>query len=122
VPITTDKGLCGGVNGNIVRECARIVANSPKDTYMIFCVGDKGQSALKRTQKDILIRAVQGLQTPYGYYNVAALADLVSQTADQNECHTISILHNTFINAMTFKVTRIELLSYEKWMEMQAHN
>lgn len=63
VPVTTDKGLCGGVNGNIVRECGRIVSQN-RDAYLMFCIGDKGQSAFKRTQKDILIKAANGLQTP----------------------------------------------------------
>lgn len=63
VPVTTDKGLCGGVNGNIVRECGRIVSQN-RDAYLMFCIGDKGLSAFKRTQKDILIKAANGLQTP----------------------------------------------------------
>ena len=41
VPISSDKGLCGGVNSNIVRNTKELIANN-RDKFKIFSIGDKG--------------------------------------------------------------------------------
>lgn len=53
VPFTTDKGLCGGTNSNIVREVKSMVREN-RSAYKIFVVGDKGSVALCRPMPDIL--------------------------------------------------------------------
>ncbi len=53
VPITSDKGLCGGVNSSIVREVKSIVKED-RSAYKIFSVGDKGSIALCRPMPDLL--------------------------------------------------------------------
>lgn len=53
VPITTDKGLCGGTNSNIVREI-KALAKADRNAYKIFVVGDKGSIALSRGFPDIM--------------------------------------------------------------------
>ena len=53
VPFTTDKGLCGGTNSNIVREVKSMV-KADRSAYKVFVVGDKGSVALCRPMPDIL--------------------------------------------------------------------
>ena len=53
VPITSDKGLCGGTNSNIVREVKAIV-KPDRNAYKIFVIGDKGSIALSRPFPDIM--------------------------------------------------------------------
>ena len=49
VPLTSDKGLCGGINSNIVREVKGLMKEHPdKSKVKILCIGDKGASALSR--------------------------------------------------------------------------
>ena len=48
VPITSDKGLCGGTNSNIVRTVRDLVNNSDRSKYQVFVVGDKGVAGLNR--------------------------------------------------------------------------
>lgn len=45
VPITSDKGLCGGVNSSIVREVKAIVGKDHAP-YKIFSIGEKGTLGL----------------------------------------------------------------------------
>jgi F-type H+-transporting ATPase subunit gamma len=53
VPISSDKGLCGGVNSAIIRTCKEIVGSS-RDNFKIFSVGDKGTNGLSRPFPDLL--------------------------------------------------------------------
>jgi F-type H+-transporting ATPase subunit gamma len=66
VPITTDKGLCGGVNSNIIREVKAMV-KADRSAYKLFVVGDKGSVALSRTMTDILDSAITNVNTPMNF-------------------------------------------------------
>ena len=45
VPITSDKGLCGGVNSSIVREVKAMIGKD-HTPYKIFSIGEKGTLGL----------------------------------------------------------------------------
>ena len=66
VPITTDKGLCGGVNSSIIREVKAMVKED-RNAYKIFVVGDKGSVALSRPMADLLESAVTNVSTPLNF-------------------------------------------------------
>lgn len=66
MPITTDKGLCGGVNSSIIRE-VKAMAKQDRNAYKLFVVGDKGSVALSRTLTDLLETAVTHVSTPLNF-------------------------------------------------------
>lgn len=66
VPITSDKGLCGGVNSSVIREIKAMV-KADRSAYKIFVVGDKGSVALNRPMADILDSAVTNVITPMNF-------------------------------------------------------
>jgi F-type H+-transporting ATPase subunit gamma len=66
VPITSDKGLCGGVNSNIIREVKAMV-KADRSAYKLFVVGDKGSVALSRSMSDILDSAITNINTPINF-------------------------------------------------------
>ena len=66
VPITSDKGLCGGVNSNIIRE-VKAMAKAERSAYKLFVVGDKGSVALSRPLADLLESAVTHIAPPVNF-------------------------------------------------------
>ena len=66
VPITSDKGLCGGVNSNIIRE-VKAMAKAERSAYKLFVVGDKGSVALSRPLADLLDSAVTNIAPPVNF-------------------------------------------------------
>jgi len=52
VVVTSDKGLCGGFNSNIIRRAKEHIANNP-DTDLI-CLGKKGYDAIKKISPNII--------------------------------------------------------------------
>lgn len=66
MPITSDKGLCGGVNSNIIREVKAMV-KADRNAYKLFVVGDKGSVALSRSMSDILDSAITNINTPINF-------------------------------------------------------
>jgi len=66
VPITTDKGLCGGVNSSVIREVKAMVKQD-RNAYKLFVVGDKGSVALSRTMTDVMETAITHVGTPMNF-------------------------------------------------------
>jgi F0F1-type ATP synthase gamma subunit len=42
VPLTSDRGLCGGINSNIVREMKNYVKDKNRSKIRILPIGEKG--------------------------------------------------------------------------------
>jgi F0F1-type ATP synthase gamma subunit len=73
VPITSDKGLCGGTNSNIVREVKHMVKEN-RSAFKVFVVGDKGSIALSRPLPDVMEYAITNIGTPLNFPTAAAIA------------------------------------------------
>lgn len=58
VPLTSDKGLCGGVNSSIVRTVRDIVNKSDRSRMQVFAIGDKGVAGLNRNMPDLMKTAI----------------------------------------------------------------
>ena len=66
VPITSDKGLCGGTNSNIIREVKNMVKEN-RTGYKVFVIGDKGSVALARPLPDLMESAATNITNPMNF-------------------------------------------------------
>lgn len=114
VPVTSDKGLCGGINSGIRREVVNIVGKD-FDNYRIFVIGEKGSAALRRPFPEIFNTAVTGLTYPINYSLSMAIAEMIK--VEGKGMDSIKILYNEFINAISFKVREIDLMGKERFDE-----
>lgn len=73
IPVTTDRGLCGGINSSTIRELREIV-NKERQKYQIMCLGDKGAQALTRPYPDLFHTAITDIQTPYNFYTASCIS------------------------------------------------
>jgi len=73
VPITSDRGLCGGINSGIVREIKATIGKD-RTSYKIFSIGEKGTTALLRPYPDCLYQSVSEINYPINYTVVASIA------------------------------------------------
>ena len=68
IPITTDKGLCGGINSNLLRELRNIIAHGDRSNFSIITLGEKGAQALSRPYPDLLKESINDLYQPANFY------------------------------------------------------
>jgi F-type H+-transporting ATPase subunit gamma len=54
VPLSSDRGLCGGINSNIVRELKGYVKDKNRAKIRIFPCGEKGAIAMIRPFPDLI--------------------------------------------------------------------
>lgn len=112
IPITTDRGLCGGINSNTLRAMKEVVLKD-RSKYKILCIGEKGTGALARPFPDLLVQAVTELQTPLNFYNASSLTGYILKSQpDFDEYH---IMYNRFVNTISYKTEILKIMSKEQF-------
>jgi F-type H+-transporting ATPase subunit gamma len=98
VPITSDKGLCGATNSNVVREVKHMVKQD-RSSYKVMPVGDKGSIALSRPFPDLLEFAITNITVPLNFPTAASIAFQVVHRA--SDCDRIVVMYNEFKNVIS---------------------
>jgi len=115
VPITADRGLCGGFNGSIVREVRRQVRalKGQGKTVKLLCLGRKGRDGLHRDFDRDIVATLEGLiKTGVEYATARDVAvDLIERFA-AGEFDTCSIVYNRFKSAISQEVTTQQIIPF----------
>lgn len=113
VPITSDKGLCGGSNSSVVRETRGIIKD--KSAYGLIILGDKGTSALKRQFPEILRESINELGLPYNYAMASAVANRITKSAENQD--RILVVYNEFKSAIQSNVRQLEIMPRKVFLQ-----
>jgi len=116
VPLTSDRGLCGGINSNIVREIKAYVKERNRQKIKIYCIGDKGAAGITRPFPDLMKYGISEIFTPYNYPTVMAIAEQVGREGDQMD--KIVIIYNEFKSAISQIIRKMELMPRKKFLEV----
>jgi len=99
VAITSNRGLCGAFNTNVIKQ-AKVVAEGYSGKQVdIFAIGKKGNDILRKTSTVIANRSEVFDQLTFD--NVAAIADVLTDKFISGEYDKIEIVYNQFKNAAT---------------------
>lgn len=101
VPITSDRGLCGGVNNQVSKVVLTMHADLAKQGTIadVFVIGEKGRPLLRRKLQDNIVATVSDLwKVPANYSNAAAIAQEIN-ACDFDKCYFV---FNTFKSAVLF--------------------
>lgn len=103
--ITSDKGLCGGINSRVVKE-VKLLIGSGEDPPDLMVVGSKGRDGLQRTHGKYLSMTFDETYTgPVTFSLASFLAEqLLSKPADE-----YTLLYNKFVSVITFDVAPLTL-------------
>lgn len=99
VPLTSDKGLCGGINSNIVREIKQYVKERNRNKVKIFSVGDKGTVAMVRPFPDLMNTSISNVLMPLNYPTCMAISNIIIEESEN--CDKIVIIYNEFKSAIS---------------------
>ncbi|MEX2450969.1 MAG: F0F1 ATP synthase subunit gamma [Rhodospirillales bacterium] len=113
VPITADRGLCGGFNGSIVRATRQQVAKLTADgkTVKIFCIGRKARDLLRRDHADLIIDGMTGVtQVNPTYASADEIGGRLLALLEAGEFDVCTLIFNTFKSAIAQILTRQQLI------------
>jgi F-type H+-transporting ATPase subunit gamma len=115
IVVTSDRGLCGGFNGNIAREARRRISELRQQgkTVKVLCVGRKGRDSLRRDHASLIIDTMENV-TRYGakFGPARDIARRVRNMFDNKEFDVCSIIYNTFKSAVTQVVTTKQIIPF----------
>lgn len=99
--ITSDKGLCGGLNANLLKRFFGKVQElmSVNAEIDVCCLGSKGLAACQRAKMNIVASAVQLGDVPKMERLIGPLTVLFNKYAE-GELDAIYIVYSRFINTM----------------------
>jgi F-type H+-transporting ATPase subunit gamma len=104
VVMTSERGLCGGFNGNIAKKAKAHAADllAAGKTVKIITVGKKGRDAMKRDFGDYFIAHVDLSEVKrIGYDNAQDIARDVLGRFDAAEFDVATIFYAKFVNVVT---------------------
>lgn len=115
IVVTTDRGLCGGLNVNLFREVLRKIKHyQQQDQECDFCViGRKGQVFFKRVGGRVLASADHLGDTP-GVKDLMGMVKVMCDAFYRGEIDALHIIYNEFVNTMTQKPVTKQLLPLPK--------
>ena len=108
--ITSNRGLCGAFNSNVIKKCTEI-ANSSDQNVSFFCVGKKGGDILSKTHN--VIQSNNAVFDDLTFENISTIADKVMSMFLNKEYDSVQIVYNKFKNAATQIVTQEQYLPIE---------
>jgi F-type H+-transporting ATPase subunit gamma len=115
IPITTDKGLCGGINSGVFRAVRTYVNERDRSKIEIMAIGGKGASAMKRPFADILRLNICEIMVPFNFPMVLAIAQHINeQSAGKDK---IVVFYNEFESAISQILRTVELMPKHTFLE-----
>ena len=110
VCITSNRGLCGAFNSNVIKKCTEI-ATSSDENVSFFCIGKKGGDILSKTHN--VIQSNNVVFDDLTFENISTIADKVMSMFLNKEYDSVQIVYNKFKNAATQIVTQEQYLPIE---------
>ena len=99
VAITSNRGLCGAFNSNIIKQARTIAESYSGKQVDIFAIGKKGNDALGKT--NTIIENKSDIFDKLTFDNVAEIAQILTDKFTSGEYDKIEIVYNQFKNAAT---------------------
>ena len=115
IAVTSDRGLCGGFNVNIVRQVKREVQAVIKagKRAKVLCIGKKAADGLRREHGDIIVDTLENVTRSGAQFGSARdIARQVRNMFEADEFDVCTIVFNTFKSAMTQEVTVKQLIPF----------
>jgi len=109
--ITSDRGLAGGYNGNVLRMTVKTIKERHKssDEYAIFVIGRKGRDFFKKRQYP-LVGEVVGLADSPSFLEIKNIASTAVSMYAEGLFDELYLVYNEFISAISQSPVQKRLL------------
>ena len=113
VPITADRGLCGGFNSSINRETFKFVKSLEGEgkSVKLLTVGKKSRDFFNRIMKDKIVESFTDLGSTWAGYDIALeISNKLQTLYFDGQFDKCVIVYNKFVSVITQEVTRQQLI------------
>ncbi len=113
VPVTADRGLCGGFNSSINRDTTKLVRSLEEKgkSVQLITVGKKSRDFFNRIMKDKIIESFADLGSAGAGYDVALkISKNLQNLYFEDKFDKCIIVYNKFKSAISQEVTHQQLI------------
>lgn len=113
IAVTSDRGLCGGVNSSIVKKVKAMISENSEVNHAIMLLGDKGRDGLSRVHgKNIIVSFKDVFKVPVSFPQVCLIAeDILSRDYDE-----IVLVYNHYVSVISQEVTEKPIVGLKALM------
>jgi F-type H+-transporting ATPase subunit gamma len=112
--ITSDRGLAGGFNANVIRRVARFAYERDRSTSLrLTNVGRKGLEAFRRRHLEVR-KDHAGFFNRLSYETARGLAEELTAEFLEDRVDQVLLVYNEFVSAITQRVVLTPLLPFER--------
>jgi F-type H+-transporting ATPase subunit gamma len=114
IPITSNRGLCGAFNNNVIKRTNQLIKDNNNAKVSVLCIGKKSDEFFKRTEYHIvgsdLPRHLNELFNDLSFENVAPVAEHIMDAFLNKQFDKVILVYNQFKNAAVQLLTEEQLL------------
>lgn len=116
IVMTSDRGLAGGFNSNLIRfarnEAKRLAAEGKE--VKIVTVGRKARDSMKRDLSENILESITGLggKKRLGFGEARVISDIIMREFNAENFDVCSLIYNQFVNVMVQKPTAQQLIPF----------
>ena len=119
VVITSNRGLCGGFNANVLKAASKLAREDYKgNNVSVLCIGKKAADYFKKTEYGIIgsdmPRGLNELFDELTFVNVAPVAEKIMQVFVDGQFDKVELIYNQFKNAA------VQITTTEQYLPVQA--
>ena len=120
IPITSNRGLCGGFNANIIKQTVSLIKDTYSDkTVSVLSIGKKSSEYFRNNNYSV-ISTHDDIFSDLTYDNVAKIAENIMQSYLDLKYDKVILVYNQFKNAATQNVMSENYLPVESPKEEGA--
>jgi F-type H+-transporting ATPase subunit gamma len=112
IHITPDRGLCGGLNGNLNRELSRYVLNAPGKTVEVVTVGKKGRDFARRSGLNV-VAEFTGIGDAPAYLDTLPISNIAIEDYAGGRTDRVVVCYAHFVSTLTQKPIMKQILPVE---------
>ena len=114
VAVTSNRGLCGGFNNNIIKRVQYLIQNDFKENDVkVLCLGKKVKDVIKKTPNYFIteeLSAVEDIFSDLTFDRASTIANELMELYKQQQFSKIVVVYNRFVNAATQAVETEQFL------------
>ena len=107
--ITSDKGLCGGFNGSIIRKTAQYLKDNDQNENSLIVAGKKGNDIFSNRPVTI-VEDLVGWTKDFDYLKAQAIGGNLATMFSENKIDKVLVVYNEFKSVMQQEVIVEQLL------------
>ena len=114
VAVTSNRGLCGGFNNNIIKRVQYLIQNDLKENDVkVLCLGKKVKDVIKKTPNYFIteeLSTVEDIFSDLTFERTSTIANELMNLYNAQQFSKIVVVYNRFVNAATQAVETEQFL------------